>query len=107
MIDTLNLKPGYNDDLANLERCVLDVLEATHAPSRAYLIRLLMDEVCGRFGGRSLYIPKIEALHRHARDAAIRREHRNGATVLQIARRYRLTSQMVYAILAKPDPLSD
>ncbi|MER2526736.1 MAG: Mor transcription activator family protein [Candidatus Competibacter denitrificans] len=95
------LKPGYNDDLANLEDCLRDVLEETKARSPDNLVCLLVAEVCARFGGLSLYIPKIEAQQRHPRDAAIRREHRNGATVRWLANRYRLTTQMIYTILDK------
>ena len=50
------------------------------------------------FGGMSLYLPKIESALRFWRDEKIKREF-DGANVVQLARKYRLTSTRVRQIL--------
>ncbi|MDX1464102.1 MAG: Mor transcription activator family protein [Halomonas sp.] len=56
-------------------------------------------------GGRSLYVPKGEALDRALRDRDIW-EHFDGANVTALARQHDLTEVQIYAILAEQRKLA-
>jgi len=58
-------------------------------------------ELGREFGGMSLYLPKIESAMRSWRDQNIRLEF-TGANIVQLARKYRLTSVRVRQILGVP-----
>jgi Mor family transcriptional regulator len=56
------------------------------------------------FGGLVLPIPKIDSVHRKQRDDKICAEYDAGASVSQLARRYRLTVRRIYGILNEAGP---
>jgi len=54
--------------------------------------------LCASFGGEILYVAKCTVAKLAARNAAIRHERRNGATLATLARRYDLTERRCCAI---------
>ncbi len=64
------------------------------------LAALAIRELAHYFGGRMTYLPRGDRLERALRDKAIWDAHDGRRTsVLELAARYRLTEQQIYAIL--------
>jgi len=55
-------------------------------------------QLCANYGGEIVAIPKATAARLAARNAQIKAERRNGATLSTIARRYDLTTRHVLTI---------
>lgn len=95
--------PGYNEAMADLADCIERTLRALGvAGDPALLADLLVAAARREFPGDSVYFTKLDASNRHARNAAIQREHQRGTPVRRLAKRYRMTPAMIYAIVRKP-----
>lgn len=95
--------PGYNEAMAAIADCIERALRALGvAGEPSVLAELLVAAILREFQGSTLYFPKPDASNRHARNAAIRRDHQRGASVSRLAKRYRMTRASVYSILEKP-----
>lgn len=51
--------------------------------------------------GDPIYFPKIENLTMKARNRRIKREYKEGATISELARKYNLTVQSIWALVKK------
>lgn len=99
MPDSPDIQSGYNDDLRNLAACICKALREARVETPGVITNLLIQDIWSRFSGLSIYIPKIEAKNRRARNTAILKEYQEGAPVRWLAKRYGMTTQMIYTIL--------
>jgi hypothetical protein len=58
------------------------------------------DKLAAAFGGETLFIPKADAARRAARDAVIRADRAEGASLSEIAIRHGLTERQIGSICA-------
>jgi Mor family transcriptional regulator len=86
------------------DRSVSEILEMLDSDEVRDLVEVIGEKpalaLVLAFGGQSVYVPKLDAALRSARNERIREEF-NGANVGDLARRYNLTESRVYGIVYK------
>lgn len=58
-------------------------------------------EICELYGGTALYVPRVSALKRKARDDSLFADYRSGMGIKEIIKKYKMSSQAVYDIIRK------
>jgi Mor family transcriptional regulator len=94
------------DDAGAGEDIVADILRRVVALTPGFTAALAAQvdrQVREHWGGDRPYIARRAGEGTSARNAAIRRDHRNGEHIGLLCRRYRLTRQRIHQILAE-DP---
>ena len=81
--------------VANMARCGLPLMDEAQAKDFG---RRVADMLAEEWGGSSVYIPKNLASRFRRRDARLYREF-TGQNVQELAQKYGLTQQRVYAII--------
>ena len=95
------------DEAAAGEDIVSDILRRVVQLSPAFTAALAAQvdrQVREHWGGDRPYIARRAGEGTSARNAAIRRDHRNGEHIGLLCRRYRLSRQRIHQILAEDEP---
>jgi len=87
-----------SDDLLHEFKSQLSALVIRREPASPDELMHLLELFKG-LGGKTIYIPRMSADDKAARNAAMRQERLEGATYLILARRYRLKTRQVRRIV--------
>jgi Mor family transcriptional regulator len=80
-----------------IEHSVDKEMERDASPK--HLARAAVIAVCSVMGGVSIYLPRGDALEKQLRDESLYEDHVKGLKHKELIRKYRVSSQLVYAII--------
>ena len=81
-------------------------MDANISDDKLFLLLSILGEekalaLCAEFGGSSIYIPKQETLNRELRNKDILEEYKNGVSLHQLRKKYRLSETTLRTIIFK------
>ena len=81
-------------------------IDANVSDDKLFLLLSILGEekalaLCAEFGGSSIYIPKQETLNRELRNKDILEEYKNGVSLHQLRKKYKLSETTLRTIIFK------
>ncbi len=81
-------------------------LDANVSDDKLFLLLSILGEekalaLCAEFGGSSIYIPKQETLNRELRNKDILEDYKNGVSLHQLRKKYKLSETTLRTIIFK------
>ena len=81
-------------------------MDANISDDKLFLLLSILGEekalaLCAEFGGSSIYIPKQETLNRELRNKDILEDYKNGVSLHQLRKKYRLSETTLRTIIFK------
>lgn len=81
-------------------------LDANVSDDKLFLLLSILGEekalaLCAEFGGSSIYIPKQETLNRELRNKDILYDYKNGVSLHQLRKKYKLSETTLRTIIFK------
>lgn len=81
-------------------------IDANVSDDKLFLLLSILGEekalaLCAEFGGSSIYIPKQETLNRELRNKDILEDYKNGVSLHQLRKKYKLSETTLRTIIFK------